>query len=80
MKKLLYTIRRLSSEHERELANAVIDITLRANKDLLEKLRGDEKMSGVLMELAESWIQERERNAEIRGKQEGIIRGAVDIL
>ena len=32
------------------------------------------------MELAEPWIQERERNVEIRGKQEGIIRGAVDVL
>ncbi len=95
LKKLLYTIRKLNSEHERELANAVIDVTLRANKALLEELRGDEEMSGVLMELAEPWI----KNAEIRGKQEGIregkqegiregkqegiregIRGTVDIL
>ena len=91
LKNLLYSTRKLSSDHERELANAVIDVTLRANKDLLEELRGDEEMSGVLMELAEPWI----KNAEIKGKQEGIregihkgiregickgIRGTVDIL
>ena len=95
LKKLIYTIRGLKDEHERELADAVIDVTLKANEDLLEELRGDEEMSGVLMELAEPWIQERERDAEIRGKregrQEGIregiregrqegIQGTVDIL
>ena len=48
-------------------------------------------MSGALMELVEPWIQERERDAEIRGKQEGIregrhegiregIRAMVDVL
>ena len=79
LKKLLYTTRKLNSEHERELANAVIDVTLRANKALLEELRGDEEMSGAFMELVEPWVQERERDAEIRGRQEGI-QGTVDVL
>ena len=48
-------------------------VTLRANKDLLEELRGDEEMSGALMEFVEPWIQERERDAEIRGKVIGTI-------
>lgn len=57
----------------------VKEATLRANKDLLEKLKGDEEMSGLLLELAEPLIQERERNAEIRGIQKGIF-GTVDAL
>jgi len=75
MRKLLYTIRKLDSDHEKELADAILEVALRANKDLLEELRGDKEMSGALMELVEPWIQERERDAEIRGKQEGIREG-----
>ncbi len=80
LKKLIYTIRGLKGEHERELADAVIDVTLKANKDLLEELRGDEEMSGVLMELAEPWIQEGRQEGRQEGIREGIIRGAVDVL
>lgn len=43
------------------------EATLKANKALLEELKGDEEMSGLLLELAEPLIQEREKNAEIRG-------------
>ena len=75
MKKLIYKTRKLG-EHEMELANSVIDVALRANKALLEELRGDDEMSGLLLELAEPLIQERERSAEIRGK----IIGAVENL
>ena len=35
------------------------------------------------MELVEPWVQERERNAEIKGEQVGLrkgIRGTVDVL
>ena len=67
MKKLIYKTRKFTSEHKRELANSVIDVALRANKALLEELRGDDEMSGLLLELAEPLIQERERNAEIKG-------------
>jgi len=83
MKKLIYKTRKLKGEHERELANSIIDVALRANKALLEKLKGDEEMSGLLLELAEPLIQERERSAEIRGRKEGRregIIGTVDAL
>ena len=83
MKKLLDKTRKFKGEHERELANSVLDVALRANKALLEKLKGDEEMSGLLLELAEPLIQEREKNAEIRGRQEGRregIIGTVDAL
>lgn len=72
MKKILDKTKKFKSEHERELANSVIDVALKANKALLEELKGDEEMSGLLLELAEPLIQEREKKAEIRG--------AVDIL
>jgi len=77
MKKLLNETRKFKGEHEKELANSVIDVVLRANKDLLEKLKGDEEMSGLLLELAEPLIQEREKNAEIRGRKEGRREGII---
>ena len=67
MKKLLDKTRKFKDEHERELANSVLDVALRANKALLDELKGDEEMSGLLLELAEPLIQEREKNAEIKG-------------
>ena len=36
MKKLLYKTRKFKGEHERKLANSVIDVALKANKALLE--------------------------------------------
>lgn len=75
MKKLLDKTKKFKGGHERELAYSVLEVALRANEALLEELRGDDEMSGLLMELAEPLIQEREKNAEIRGRQEGIQEG-----
>lgn len=76
MKKLLDKTKKFKGEHEKELAYSVLEVALRANEALLEELKGDDEMSGLLLELAEPLIQEREKNAEIRGK----IIGAVENL
>ena len=76
MKKLLDKTKKFKDEHEKELAYSVLEVALRANEALLEELKGDDEMSGLLLELAEPLIQEREKNAEIRGK----IIGAVENL
>jgi len=87
LKKLLYKTRKLKEGRARELANSVINVTLRANAALVEELRGDEDMNGLLLELAEPLIREKEKEAEIRGIQRGIqkgmqkgILGTVDVL
>lgn len=67
MKKLLDKTKKFKGEHEKELAYSVLEVALRANEALLEELKGDDEMSGLLLELAEPLIQERERSAEIRG-------------
>lgn len=67
MKKLLDKTKKFKGEHEKELAYSVLEVALRANEALLEELKGDDEMSGLLLELAEPLIQEREKNAEIRG-------------
>lgn len=42
-------------------------------------MNGGKNINNILLELAEPLIQEREKNAEIRGIQKGII-GTVDVL
>ncbi|MCI9080474.1 MAG: hypothetical protein HFH68_16465 [Lachnospiraceae bacterium] len=83
LKILISKIKKFDNEHERELANSVINVTLRANAALVEELRGDDDMNGLLLELAEPLIKEKEKEAEIRGRQKGRqqgIIGTVDIL
>ena len=77
MKKLLDKTKKFKDEHEKELAYSVLEVALRANEALLEELKGDDEMSGLLLELAEPLIQEREKNAEIRGRKEGIREGII---
>lgn len=67
MKKLLDKTKKFKCEHEKELAYSVLEVALRANKTLIDELKGDDEMSGLLLELAEPLIQEREKNAEIKG-------------
>lgn len=75
MKTLLNETAKLKSDYEKELADSILEVTLRANSSLVEKLRGDGDMSGALLELVEPLILEREKNAEQKG-----ILGAVDAL
>ena len=57
---------------DREFANSVLEVSIEANMEIAEKLRGDGNMNAVLME----WIRP-EIQAEIR---ESRIEGAVDAL
>lgn len=76
MKKLLDKTKKFKGGYEKELACSVLEVALRANKALIDELKGDEEMSGLLLELAEPLIQEREKYAERKGK----IIGAVENL
>ena len=88
IKKLLYKISRLKGDYEKELADSVLEVALRANKTLIEEWKGDDTMSEVLMELLEPMIQDQKqiweqkgrREGRQEGKQEGKILGAIDIL
>lgn len=53
MKKLLYKTKELKEEHEKELANSVIEAALMANKALIEEIKENEEIRGLLMELSE---------------------------
>lgn len=71
MRRLLRKTSRLEGKLDRELADSVLEVSVKANKQLVEKLRGDDDMSQALLEIMEPVLLEREKQAEMRAKKEG---------
>lgn len=61
---LLENIRMLKGKTDRELADSVLEVSIGANKEIVEDLIGDESMCQALMELLEPQIQKREKELE----------------
>lgn len=83
MKELLGAIRQLAGKYDRELADSVLEVSLRANEHVMEKLKGDESMSQALLEIIEPIIAPQLRLREEAILQEGLkkgIQGAVKVL
>lgn len=76
LKKLLEKIESFDSKLERELADSVLEVTVKVNWQIVEELRGDERMCQALLELMESEInkikEEVTREVMEKDKQEGI--------
>ena len=79
LEKLLENIRTLKEETDRDLADSVLEVSIGANKEIVEELIGDESMCQALMELLEPQIQKREKALEQallkKGMKEGIKEG-----
>lgn len=56
LKKLLEKIEAIDSKHDRELADSVLEVTVKANWQIVEELRGDDHMCQALLELMEPEI------------------------
>ncbi len=80
MKKLLTETAKLKNDYEKELADSILEVALKVNSMLIEKLRGDSDMSGALMELLEPIIQDQKQIWRQNGIDEGKILGAIDAL
>ncbi|MCI8488739.1 MAG: hypothetical protein HFJ04_00510 [Lachnospiraceae bacterium] len=72
---LLEKIQQLSEQAERELADSVLEVSIGANRQALEELKGDANMCQALMEIMEPQLLLREK----AGLQKGI-QGAVEML
>ena len=87
MKELFNRIHQLESAFDRELADSVLEVSVGANKEVVENWKGDDTMCQALMEIMEPEIRLREKELEEaalqRGMQKGMqkgIRDAVDML
>lgn len=67
MRKLIEQIQRLKRKQEREFADSILEVSIKANKQVLDELRGDEEMCQALLEFMEPEIQKREKQAKEQG-------------
>lgn len=79
MEALLKRARSLSGKLERELADAVLEVSVKANREIVEELKGDEAMCQALLEIMEPEINqivrqamEKERREREREKEEAV--------
>ncbi len=80
MKELLERIDSLTQKQDRELADSVLEVSVRANRKLVEELRGDGNMCQALLEIMEPEIIKIKEDVRQRTRHETqreIIVGAV---
>lgn len=87
MVRLLESVERLSGKADKEYADSVLEVSIGANKHVIEELIGDENMCQALMEIMEPQLLLREKEGRREGRREGRkegrkegIRGTVDTL
>ena len=75
MEALLNRVRSLSGKLDRELADAVLEVSVKANREIVEELKGDEAMCQALLEIMEPEISQIVRQVtekERREKEEAV--------
>ena len=80
---MLEAARQLTGKYDRELADSVLEVSIRANEQIIEKLIGDESMSQALLDIMKPIIEPQLRLREEAGMKVGIkkgIQGTVKVL
>ncbi len=75
LRELLEKVSSIKGNYERELADSVLEVSIRANSGIAEKLRGDDNMCQALLELMEPEIMEIKRQIKEQVMQEGMQKG-----
>lgn len=80
---LLDKISQITEKNDREMADSVLEVSIGANRQIVEELMEDESMFETLMEIMEPRINEIKINSRMEGREEGReegIRGTIDVL
>lgn len=72
IKNLLEGVNRLTEKVDKELADSVLEVSIGANKQIVEELIGDDSMCQALMEIMEPVIQLRDQENIKKGLKKGI--------
>lgn len=79
LKELIASIHQLKGKMEKEYASSVLEVVLKANKKLTEKIRSNKNMSSVLSEImgpiVEKMVEERMQEYMEQGMAQGIEQG-----
>ena len=79
MQKLFQKVQSMQNARERELADSVLQVSIEANRRLVQELKGDGAMCQALMEIMEPEIRLKKKEWMEAGMQQGI-RDAVDMF
>ena len=83
IEKLIGNIQHLTEIPDREMADSVLEVSLKANKQIVQELIGDDRMYETLIELMEPRLVLRDKTKIEEGVQRGLqkgIRGTVNAL
>ncbi len=91
MRSLLERIKQLNGKYEKEMADAVLEVSMKANVEVMEELTGDDKMSDELLQILEpifepivsKKVDEAKQQLMQQGIEQGIeqgIQGTVFVL
>lgn len=72
---LLERVGRLTEKQDRELADSVLEVSMKSNEKVIEKLIGDDSMSEALMEIMKPLIEPMIIKRENEKLQQGIQQG-----
>ncbi len=75
MQDLLDKIKQITEKNDREMADSVLEVSIGANRRMIEELMGDEGMFETLMEIMEPKINEIRKGDREEGRKEGLQEG-----
>ena len=75
MTELLVKICQLTGKRDRELADSLLEVSVGANRQIVEEMKGDANMCQALMEIMEPQLLLREKEGLHKG-----IQGTVEVL
>ena len=72
LRKMLEQRSRMTEKADRELADSVLEVSISANREIVDELIGDESMYEALMEIMEPRIKQRENEKIAEERKKGI--------
>lgn len=72
MKRLFRKVEALTKEWDRELADSVLEVSIQANRKIVEELREESNMCQALLEIMEPEISAIKRAAALEAQQQGL--------
>ena len=72
LRDLLEKICQITEKNDREMANSILEVSIEANQQMVEGLRGDDSMFETLMEIMEPRIDEIRKKERKEGIQSTI--------
>ncbi len=75
MQDLIYKVGQMTEKFDMEMANSVLEVSVNANRHVIEKLIGDEGMFETLMEIMEPKINEIRKSEREEYLQKGLQEG-----